>query len=112
MAPESFFSEIARQAEQVVMLFVVVCLAAVGMATLDKTIQGGLSYFIGSVCVGLALGFIAIAFALHPGWVLVFGVVGMATAPATIAKIRKKSFDEVIDRIRGRTPPGGGEGGS
>jgi hypothetical protein len=108
MPPESLLSNLLARAEQVIVLFVVVCLAAAGVMTFDPRAQAGLPYFLGAVGFGLACGCIAIAFGLGEGWVLIVGVAAMATAPATIAALANKRLDEVIDEIRRRGPGGGG----
>lgn len=102
------FSGLLARAEQIVILFVVVCLGAAGVVAFDPKAQAGLKYFLGAVCIGLVCGFIAIAFGLGEGWVLLIGVAAMATAPATIAWVTDKRLDEVIDEIRRRGPGGGG----
>jgi hypothetical protein len=106
MAPETATGLLAR-AEQIIILFIVVCLAGAAVVTLTPKAQAGLKYFIGTVAFGLVVGVIAIAFGLGEGWVLVAGVAGMATAPATIAWLSNKRLDEVIDEIRRRGGPGG-----
>ncbi|MFT6474750.1 MAG: hypothetical protein ACJAUS_002475 [Qipengyuania sp.] len=94
-------------------LFVLVFTAGVGVSLLDERMQGGIKYFIGSVCIGLAVGGLAMAFTDHAGIVLGLGIAGMATAPATIVWLQHKTLLDVIKEARNqRNGDGDGEGGA
>ena len=103
MTPDSLLQDLLARAEEVITLFIVVCLAAVGVVVFTPRAQAGVKYFAGSVCFGMACGIAAIAFELGEGWVLLIGMAGMATAPATIVWLSNKRIDEVIDEFRRRS---------
>tara|TARA_R110002073_G_scaffold120601_1_gene262630 strand:- start:7481 stop:7828 length:348 start_codon:yes stop_codon:yes gene_type:complete len=102
----TFLDILQQKASLIAALFIVVCAGGGGMTLLDERMQGGLKYLIGSVLIGLTLGGVAMAFTDSAGIVLLIGVAGMATAPATIAWVKNKTILEVVDEVRRRRGPG------
>lgn len=105
---DQLFPTIMQKVEQVIILFIIVCLVGFSAIVFDKKAQAGVLYFLGAIAFGMACGITAIVFQLGEGWTLILSMSATVTAPATMAWVSQRRLDEVIDKISEYTRGRGG----